>query len=97
MHGNVMRRTRHWRDLGCPEAEFIGTEYLANDGGSTRRPWIVRHAEATPWLYNGTDLRNGSRFACGGIEADKTASSSPESAKVVAESRTCSGAESPPR
>ncbi len=76
-HGNVMERTRQWRDLGRPEAAFIGTQYLANDGGRHQAPWIVRHAEATPWFYNGTGLRNGSRFAWGGIEIDKTASSSP--------------------
>jgi hypothetical protein len=84
-HGNVMERTRQWRDLGRPEAAFIGTQYLANDGGRHQGPWVVRHAEAAPWLFRDTGLHNGSRFGWGGIEIDKTAPSSPKGLKVLAE------------
>src|SRR5207244_11812145 len=69
-HGNVMHRGARWRDLGRPEAALIGTQYFANDAGEHRGPWIVRKTAAARWIFAGTKLRSGSRFANGGIEAD---------------------------
>ena len=77
-------RVEHWRDLGRPEAALIGVQYIGNDDGARRGPWIVRDT-SEPWLFSGLDVRRGSRFANGGIEIDKTAPSSPRGTKVLAE------------
>jgi len=83
--GDVMTRTRMWRDLGRPEARLIGVEYRANDRGERKGPWIVRTSAETPWLFRGTGLHPGSRIGNGGIEIDSTTSASPPGVHVVAE------------
>ena len=83
--GSRIERTSQWRDLDVPEAALIGTQYRGNDDGEHRGPWIVRDAEAAPWLFAGTGLADGSTFGNGGIEIDKTAASSPRSVHVIAE------------
>ena len=83
--GNVMTRTKQWRDLGRPESSLIGAQYRGNDDGQHRGAWIVRDAAAAPWLFAGTDLKNGSSFGSGGIEIDKTGPDSPSGVKVLAE------------
>ena len=84
-YGNVMERTAQWRDLGRPEAGLIGVQYRGNDRGERKGPWIVRDTTASPWLFEGTGLRRGSRFGSGGIEIDATAPSSPVGTRVLAE------------
>jgi hypothetical protein len=84
-HGNTIERTRQWRDLGRPEASLIGVQYRGNDRGEHRGPWIVRHAEAAPWLFAGTGLRDGMPLSNAGIEIDATAAASPRGLKVLAE------------
>ena len=84
-HGNVMERTKQWRDLGRPESALIGAQYRGNDSGEHRGPWIVRNAAAAPWLFAGTGLESGDTFGSAGIEIDKTALGSPHSVKVLAE------------
>ncbi len=81
--GNVMHRTKQWRDLGRPEAALVGAQYRGNNLRSG--PYIVRDAAAAPWLFAGTGLTDGSQFCCGGIEIDKTTSHSPHGVKVLAE------------
>jgi hypothetical protein len=81
----VMHRGLTWRELGRPEAALVGVEYLINDKGEHRGPYIVRSMRGVAWLFAGTRLRPGSRFGNAGIEIDKTASSSPPGTKVVAE------------
>jgi hypothetical protein len=84
-HGRLMTRIARWRDIGRPEASLIGVEYFDWDhGGGGRGPWVVRRAGAASWIFSGTDVRAGSRFASGGIEADSTAPGSPH-ARVLAE------------
>jgi hypothetical protein len=83
--GNVIEKTKQWRDLGRPEAALIGVQYRANDRGTHRGPWIVRRAPAASWVFAGTGLREGSRFGDGGIEIDKTTSASPRGVQVLAE------------
>jgi hypothetical protein len=82
-HGNVIERTKQWRDLGRPEAALIGVQYCGSK--LLTAPWVVRKASAGEWLFAGTGLRPGSPFGCGGIEIDKTASVSPGGTEVVAE------------
>jgi hypothetical protein len=85
LDGGVMTRVAKWRDLGRPEAALIGVQYIANDNGEHRGSWIVRGTASAPWLFAGTDLRNGDGFNSGGIEIDKLAPSSPHTVKVLAE------------
>jgi hypothetical protein len=83
--GDAIVRTRQWRDLRRPEAALVGVQYIANDDGRRRAPWIVRDTLASRWLFSGTGLTAGSRFGRGGIEIDATAASSPADIQVVAE------------
>jgi N,N-dimethylformamidase beta subunit-like, C-terminal len=83
IHGNVMRRIVHWRDIGYPEADLTGVRYFHNDLGQHRGKWFVRRA--MPWLFAGTGLTRGSRFSSGGIEADHVYQTSPSNVQVVAE------------
>jgi hypothetical protein len=83
--GNVIEKTKQWRDLGRPEAALIGVQYRGNDDGSKRGAWIVRSTSAAGWVFSGTGLRPGSRFSEGGIEIDKTSAASPEGIEVIAE------------
>ena len=85
VHGNQMHLVGLWRDLGRPEAALIGVQYLANDEGIHRGPWIVRHAEQQPWLFDRSGLRDGMTFASAGIEIDRTAKASPKNVQVLAE------------
>jgi hypothetical protein len=83
--GNMMTRTRRWRDLGRPEAALIGVEYFRNDRGQHRAPWVVRPSSTGDWLLSDSGLAPGSRMASGGIEADGTTTDSPRNITIVAE------------
>jgi len=85
LDGSVMTRVAKWRDLGRPEASLIGVQYIANDNGEHRGPWIVRDPQAAPWLLADTGLAKGDGFNSGGIEIDRVAPSSPRGVKVIAE------------
>ena len=84
-HGNVIEKTKQWRDLGRPEAALIGVQYRANDRGTHRGPWIVRRTEDAAWVFAGTGLRAGGAFSSGGIEIDRTTPASPRTVRVLAE------------
>ena len=90
-HGDVIQKTQQWRDLGRPEAALIGVQYRGNDRGTHRAPWVVRDAEAAPWLFAGTGLADGMAFGSAGIEIDKTAAASPKAVHVVADIRNLFG------
>ena len=83
--GNVIEKTKQWRNLGRPEAALIGVQYRGNDDGSKQAPWIVRRTDAAGWVFAGRQLRPGSRFSKGGIEIDKTSGASPRGIEVIAE------------
>jgi hypothetical protein len=89
--GNVIEKTQQWRDLGRPEAALIGVQYRGNDRGTHRAPWIVRDAEAAPWLFAGTGLADGMPLGSAGIEIDKTAAASPANVHVLADIRNLFG------
>ncbi len=86
--GATMRRVKLWRNDGRPEARLCGVQYRANDDGTQQGPFFVIAADATPWLFEGTGLANGSTFGemVGGygIEIDSTTLDSPPGTKVVA-------------
>jgi hypothetical protein len=83
--GDRIFRIRKFRELGMPEASVIGVQYIANDDGSHRGPWIVRNTKAAPWVFDGTGVGRGSHLSSAGIEIDKTAATSPRGLHVLAE------------
>lgn len=83
--GDLLTRTRKWRELGRPEASLIGVQYIGNDEGENRGAWIVRSAGVRSWIFRGVASRPGTRFSNGGIEIDKMAPSSPPNTRVLAE------------
>jgi hypothetical protein len=83
-HGDVLRRTAHFRSVGKPEDELMGDRYRANNEGGNDKPWVVVHEEFAPWLFAGTGLHNGSKFGIGGIEMDEVGPSAPRGTKVIA-------------
>jgi hypothetical protein len=82
--GDSIRKAGKFRELGHPEAAIIGVQYVKNDFGEHRGPWIVRDVEAAPWLFAGTKLRNGSPLSSAGIEIDSVAASSPKNVRILA-------------
>ena len=86
--GSTMRRIKLWRNDGRPEARLCGVQYRANDDGTRQGLFYVVAAEAAPWLFEGTDLGNGSKIGemVGGygIEIDATTPNSPPETKVIA-------------
>jgi hypothetical protein len=87
--GKVLRKVGKWRDAGRPEARLIGVQYRANDDGQRQGVFTVQNAAATPWLWDGTGLTDGSTFGefVGGygIEIDSTTADSPPGTGVVAQ------------
>lgn len=81
----VMHRIIKYRDIGYPEAAWLGMSYRGNDQGQKRPPYIVRNVDAAPWFWNGTGLAVGSAFGHDGIEIDHTTSDSPPNIIVLAE------------
>jgi hypothetical protein len=87
--GRVLRKVGQWRVAGRPEAQLIGVQYRANDDGQKQGVFIVQDTAATPWLWDGTGLTDGSTFGqfVGGygIEIDSTTPESPPGTTVVAQ------------
>jgi hypothetical protein len=80
-----LTRIRKWRELGRPESSLIGVQYIGNDEGESRGPWIVRRSPETRWLFAGTGRAPGGHLSNAGIEIDATSASSPKGTTVVAE------------
>ena len=76
-------------------------QYRANDDGQKQGVFTVQNAAATPWLWDGTGLTDGSTFGqfVGGygIEIDSTTPDSPPARSSWRRSRTCSARGSPRR
>jgi hypothetical protein len=85
VRGDVMTRVAQWRDLGRPESALLGVQYIGNDSGEHRGPWLIRDAEPSRWLFAGARLKGTDRFSNAGIEIDHTTSRSPHGTRVVAE------------
>ncbi len=82
--GDVLVKDKRWRDVGRPEAALVGVQYVAYRP-SPRAPWVARRSPAGSWLFEGTQLRRGSRFGRGGVEIDQVTPDSPSGIQVVAE------------
>jgi len=85
IRAGVMHKGLTFREMGRPEAALTGVEYIKNDKGEHRAPYVVRSMRGVPWLFADTGLRTGSRFGNAGIEIDHTQPSSPRGTRVVAE------------
>jgi hypothetical protein len=83
--GRTLTRVAEWRDLGRPEAELLGVQYLASDRGGRRAPFVVRAGGRARWLFEGTGLETGSTFGSFGIEIDHRTARSPRRTIVLAE------------
>jgi len=81
---DLIVKDQRWRDLGRPEAALVGVQYVAYQR-SPRAPWVARPSRTSRWLFAGTRLHAGSRFARGGVEIDQVAPSSPRGIEIVAE------------
>ena len=83
--GRWLNRVRQWRDLGRPEAELVGVQYSASDGGRNQAGYTVTAAGAAPWVFDGTGLTDGSSFGQYGIEIDSRTEASPPGTLVLAQ------------
>jgi hypothetical protein len=87
--GRLLRKVAKWRDLDRPEAALIGVQYLANDEGVVKAPYVVVSATTAPWFWDGTALVDGSEFGevhgGFGIEIDATTRRSPRGTIVLAQ------------
>jgi N,N-dimethylformamidase beta subunit-like, C-terminal len=85
VHGDTMTGRTRWRDIGRPEAALVGAQYVGWDEDRyTNHPYRVVNAEAAPWLFAGTQLRDGSSFGNYGIEIDEPNDVSPQGTHVLA-------------
>ena len=84
--GNRITGRWRWRDLGRPEARLIGAQYVDwNHQIYKNKPYTVTGVEKAPWLFRGTNLRDGSTISgTFGIEIDARNSLSPPGTKVLA-------------
>ena len=84
-NGDRITRSGRWRDLGRPEARWIGIQYL--DWWMRRwpnMPYRLTGSRSTRWAFRGTGLGRGDRFGSYGIEIDNRTSSSPPGVHVLA-------------
>ncbi len=84
LQGRTMTRVQKWRELGRPEASLLGVQYIGNDMGEHRGPWLVGPAAAESWIFEGVKLRKDNEFSDAGIEIDAVAPSTPRGARVLA-------------
>jgi hypothetical protein len=81
--GQELVRRGLWRDLGRPEAELAGVQYLANDSGRRRGGFVVA-ADSPEWPWVGTGVGPGGRFGSFGIEIDARTPNTPPGTQVLA-------------
>jgi hypothetical protein len=83
--GTTITRTEKWRDLGRPEARWMGVQYLDwYQEKYVNRPYQVVGVHRAPWLFKHTGLRNGDRFGVFGIEIDTRTPDSPPGTDLLA-------------
>jgi hypothetical protein len=83
--GDVMTRVGMWRDLGRPEAQLVGVQYIGwNENHYGPRPYVLQTPAWSAWAFEHTGLKSGDVFCCGGIEIDARTSASPRGTRVLA-------------
>ena len=85
VRGGTMTRVAKWRELGRPEAALLGVQYIGNDMGEHRGPWLVRPTAAGSWIFDGIALGARNAFSDAGIEIDAVTASSPSGIRILAE------------
>ncbi len=83
--GNIIEKTKRWRDLGRPEAALLGVQYRGNDNGGHRGRWVLRSTPSSRWIFARTGLHAGDLFGSGSIEIDQMSEASPHGTQVLAE------------
>jgi hypothetical protein len=87
--GRTLRKIVKWRDIDRPEAALIGVQYLANDQGIIKAPYVVRSQATMPWFWEGTALVDGAEFGDVhggfGIEIDARTRRSPRGTVLLAD------------
>jgi hypothetical protein len=84
-HANDMDGRWRWRDLGRPEAELVGAQYVDwNHDRYPNQPFLITGVGNAPWLFRGTGFRDGDRFGKYGIEVDARTDASPPTTRVLA-------------
>jgi hypothetical protein len=85
IRGDVMHRVDPWRELGRPEAQLVGVQYIGwNQMKYGSKPYVLQSPPSAAWIFEGTGLQNGDKFTAAGVEIDARASSSPRGTKVLA-------------
>jgi hypothetical protein len=82
--GERLVRRGLWRDMGRPEARIVGVQYVASNRGARQAGYVISGAEAAPWAFDGTGLKNGDVFGRYGIEIDASTADSPRGIQVLA-------------
>ena len=82
--GQRLVRRGLWRNLGRPEARIAGVQYVASNNGARQAGYLISGAEAAPWAFDGTGLKNGDVFGSYGIEIDASTADSPRGIQVLA-------------
>lgn len=83
--GGRITKIGRWRDVGRPEARWIGIQYLDwNHNVFHNAPYVVTGARSARWLFRGTGLSDGERFGSYGIEIDARTGDSPSGTRVLA-------------
>jgi hypothetical protein len=82
--GNRITKVRLWRNAGRPEAGLVGVQYAGSDYGGRQAAYTVVGAQAAPWAFAGTGLRDGDHFGRYGFEIDSRARASPAGTQVLA-------------
>jgi hypothetical protein len=83
--GNSITRAEMFRELGRPEARWIGAQYVDwNQHAYPNRSYFVNGYANARWFFDGTRLGNGSRFGLFGIEIDARTPESPPGTRVLA-------------
>ena len=87
--GRTLRKVAQWRNLDRPEAALIGVQYLANDEGVVKAPYVVASGTTAPWFWDGTGLADGSKLGevhgGFGIEIDARTRRTPRGTIVLAQ------------
>ena len=84
--GNEMNGRWRWRDIGRPEAELVGAEYIDwNHAKYANKPFTITGIADAPWLFRTTGLADGDTFGKYGIEVDAKNFESPRGTRVLAQ------------
>jgi hypothetical protein len=83
--GSRLYKLGHWGDSGRTGESLTGVVYVGwSRNRYANQPYRVTGARRAPWFFEGTGLRDGSRFGEYGIEIDQRGAHSPRNMVVLA-------------